>query len=893
VSIPDPSERIDTPGLRPARRGADDRARLRFLLALVDRLGPLEDPLAIQVAASLMLAEHLGDANADYVEWHEVTGRDSELEAVRRLLVDGLPLVIEGGRIEAAAHPRFPERLAVPRLDAQVIAPVVRDGGLVAALSVGRPASHRWTPGEVSLIEEVAQRTALAVQRARREADRRDSQARYHALFEEMDQGFAMWEVVRGDDGRVRDTRCVEMNNAFERLTELGRAESIGRLGSELLGESEDWWLRTCERIVETGEAVRYEHHLAGTGRWHEVAAFPFGRDRLAGLYADITRRKRVEAALALAAERDAFRVGLGDAFRALRDPVAIQAAAARMMAWHLGAGPVHYGELESDGLHVRVSHDRPPEQPERYRLFGFPGLAVHMKAGRSLTVEDIEAAPQLRERERASFRARGIRALVAVPLVQEGRLVALFTLGREAAYHWPADEVALIEETAERTRAAVERARAERSIADDLRDTGLLRELGSRLAGEGDVRVLHDEVMAAALAVTSADGGALHIVDLASGDLALLASHGLSAGLLDRMTRLAVDSSLPATTARLQGRRVVADFAVDGAGGDPIARLHTEGGFRSTQATPLTTRSGEVIGVLSTCWRRSRRPSERELRFLDLLARQTADLIEGRRTTQALRDSVEVATAARREAEAANRAKDEFLAVLSHELRTPLTPIVLWGRMLLEGHVPLSEISRAVKAILDSAESQSRLIDDLLDLSRSTAGRLSLQPESTDVAALVGAAVDLIRPAAEGRRRARGRARHARSEAVAAGPVEPPVERGEVHPRVRPHHRPRPGRPRPPGRRGGRHRRGDGSRVPPGGVRAVPSGQHGGGSPPRRARHRAGAVPRAGPAPRRRDRRPQPGARTRLGLHGHPPTRRRGAGAAGQRRASQPRSTA
>ncbi|HMI88394.1 MAG TPA: HAMP domain-containing sensor histidine kinase [Polyangiaceae bacterium] len=100
--------------------------------------------------------------------------------------------------------------------------------------------------------------------------------------------------------------------------------------------------------------------------------------------------------------------------------------------------------------------------------------------------------------------------------------------------------------------------------------------------------------------------------------------------------------------------------------------------------------------------------------------------------------------------AEAANRAKDEFLAVLSHELRTPLAPILLWGRGLLSGSVGMKDLDRAMKAIVQSAESQSRLIEDLLDLARLNSGGLLLAPVSCCVEDVVRAAVEVIRPLAQ-----------------------------------------------------------------------------------------------------------------------------------------------
>lgn len=105
---------------------------------------------------------------------------------------------------------------------------------------------------------------------------------------------------------------------------------------------------------------------------------------------------------------------------------------------------------------------------------------------------------------------------------------------------------------------------------------------------------------------------------------------------------------------------------------------------------------------------------------------------------------------AARTAAEAASRAKDEFLATLSHELRTPLNAILGWSRMLRRGILEDSRRSHALDVIERSAEMQARLIEDLLDVSRITVGQLRLHVESVDLRGVIDAAIDAVRPAAE-----------------------------------------------------------------------------------------------------------------------------------------------
>ncbi len=107
---------------------------------------------------------------------------------------------------------------------------------------------------------------------------------------------------------------------------------------------------------------------------------------------------------------------------------------------------------------------------------------------------------------------------------------------------------------------------------------------------------------------------------------------------------------------------------------------------------------------------------------------------------------------AARREAETANRAKDQFLATLSHELRTPLNAIVGWTHVLLAGSKDPSAAQQALEAIDRNARLQARLIDDILDVSRIITGGLQLDRQPVDLRSVVAAAVDVVQPAAAAR---------------------------------------------------------------------------------------------------------------------------------------------
>jgi signal transduction histidine kinase/ActR/RegA family two-component response regulator len=105
---------------------------------------------------------------------------------------------------------------------------------------------------------------------------------------------------------------------------------------------------------------------------------------------------------------------------------------------------------------------------------------------------------------------------------------------------------------------------------------------------------------------------------------------------------------------------------------------------------------------------------------------------------------------ATRRALEAADRAKDEFLATMSHELRTPLNAMLGWARMLRGQRDDAAKLERGLAVIERNARTQARLVDDLLDVSRIVSGKLRLSMKRIDLSASLRAAVEVLRPAAE-----------------------------------------------------------------------------------------------------------------------------------------------
>ncbi len=125
-------------------------------------------------------------------------------------------------------------------------------------------------------------------------------------------------------------------------------------------------------------------------------------------------------------------------------------------------------------------------------------------------------------------------------------------------------------------------------------------------------------------------------------------------------------------------------------------------------------------------------------------------DITERRQTKLQLEQAYLVQTAARAEAEDANRAKDEFLAVVSHELRAPLNAMLGWAKILKGGNYTPATLEHAIEVIERSARSQQKMIEDLLDSARIISGKLRLEIQPVEMTTVIAATLEALRPAAE-----------------------------------------------------------------------------------------------------------------------------------------------
>jgi PAS domain S-box-containing protein len=211
------------------------------------------------------------------------------------------------------------------------------------------------------------------------------------------------------------------------------------------------------------------------------------------------------------------------------------------------------------------------------------------------------------------------------------------------------------------------------------------------------------------------------------------------------------------------QAAEVMFDCAADAVIGQTLDRfipdryraIHAEY-IRTFGATGITTREMGAERVLAG--RRANGdefPMEARISQIELGGEKLYTVIirdvTRRKRAEAERDELLARErAVRAEAEAANRAKDSFLATISHELRTPLSPILAWSRMLLQGKVGEEKKRGALEVIERCARTQAQLIEDMLDVSRIISGKLRMQVRPVVVSSVIENGVEIVRPAAE-----------------------------------------------------------------------------------------------------------------------------------------------
>ena len=290
------------------------------------------------------------------------------------------------------------------------------------------------------------------------------SEARYGALFAAMATGFCVIEMKFDAADRPVDYRIVEGNKAFEEMT--GLVDPYGKWVSEIAPGLEQHWFDLYGGVARTGEPVRFENPADIFGRWYDVQALRIGQPgawQVAILFNNITERKQSET-------RQNALLELNDAIRDLTDAGDIAQASAQVLARTMGVSRAGYGTVDTVAETITIARDF--NQPGVSSIAGvlsfrdYGSYIEDIKRGETVAIDDVALDPRTADTAEA-LKAISAGSFVNMPLMEQGRVVAMVFVNHATARHYTDSDLRLMREVAERVRTATERARSEAALRD------------------------------------------------------------------------------------------------------------------------------------------------------------------------------------------------------------------------------------------------------------------------------------------------------------------------------------------------------------------------------------------------------------------------------------------
>jgi PAS domain S-box-containing protein len=475
------------------------------------------------------------------------------------------------------------------------------------------------------------------------------------------------------------------------------------------------------EHVFRTGEVVRDETEYvspAGHRGFYEYIFTAVRNERgaiqvVAGSTRDITSRKATELALERTLATANFLFTLDDALRRLIDAEEITYAAASMLGQHLQVNRCAYASVDDDqntfhltgnytnGVHSIIGR-------YTFRQFGAECLRL-MRAGEPYVVTDSDTDERIDADDRQAYRLTAIRAVVCVPILKAGRFVAAMAVHTDTPRVWSETDVRLVQQVASRCWESIERARV------------TVRERLARQDAELQKRVLYSLFMQAPMLIAILRGPN-HVVDLANQRVCDVWNR-----IEDDLLGRPLFDVLPELRDQVFKRLLDDVFAT----GVSHTGYETPATFERPDG-PETVYFNFVYSPF--------RNIDDEIEGIFVVASEVTEQVRARQEIDNLRQT----------AESANRAKDEFLAMLGHELRNPLSPILTALELMkLRG----GDSHRRERTVIERQVSHlTRLVDDLLDVSRIAQGKVELRTEVVELSEIVSKAVELTSPLLEER---------------------------------------------------------------------------------------------------------------------------------------------
>ncbi|ARV58591.1 histidine kinase [Nostocales cyanobacterium HT-58-2] len=601
--------------------------------------------------------------------------------------------------------------------------PLVKEGRFVALFVLHHVSPRHWTPEDVALMEQIAEQTWLAVERSRSEEELRESKARLQLALKVGRMGTWDWDML------------------MDTVTWSDGQFTIMGLQPNECQPSYEIWLKSVhpDDLAQTEQALqqamlkRMEYYneyrtlwADGSIHWTEARGkFTYNLQgqptRMIGVLIDITERKQAEQEREQLLERE-------------RIAHAQVEAAQRQLATIFETSPMGIGLLDSQQRFIAINE----------ALAEINGLTREQHLGHSIPELFGQSDPKLVEVFHDIYTTGNPfispNFAVNVPGRSDRRP------GYYNVYYLPTtNQNGQVESVLVYVVDVTVRCRLEQA-------QHFLAKAGRVLASSLDYQTTLTNI--ARLVVPQlADWCTVHIVDetLTTRRLAVTHVNPEKVAWADELEqRYPHDSNAPrgvAQVIRTGQSEIYQDISdallVESARDADHLQLLREVGFSSVMIVPLRVQDRTLGAISFIAAESGRRYDQADLALAEELGRRAALAVENAQLYQlAQRD--------RAKAEAANRVKDEFLAVLSHELRSPLNPILGWTKILRSKRLDSTKAEQALETIERNAKLQAQLIEDLLDVSRILQGKMKLNVAPVNLAATIEAALETVRLAAE-----------------------------------------------------------------------------------------------------------------------------------------------
>jgi PAS domain S-box-containing protein len=544
------------------------------------------------------------------------------------------------------------------------------------------------TNWEYQLAEFGTQVASIVFERDRSTLALEKSKEKYRTLFESIDEGFCICEMLFDQKGEPQDYRFLEVNPIFEMMTGLKRA--TGKTARELVPDLEPFWFQTYGRVVMTGEPVRFEQRSLVMQRWFDVNAFCIGEPQnhqFAVLFTNISNRKQIEQ------ERERFLL-VGSDLQVITG---------------------------NDGYFQWVS-------PTFERTLGWTASEMLSRPWTDF-VHSEDLSRTITETENLFLGNQTLNF--------ENRY-----RHQDGSYRWLLWKAQAHPEEQVIYGAAVditERKQAEETLRAKNERLKLLSETTSELLSNENCQSLLESLSQKLSTHLNLEIYVHYLLTEDGQRLQLIAHGGISDEIATAAKFLELGQAVCGYVVQQQ-KTVVMENALEST--SPLALPLRTLGIRTYVSHPLIV-NNRAIGTLSFGTRDRDRFTLEELELMQTACNQMSTALQRSHLLEVLQQ---------RAAELAevNRIKDEFLAIVSHELRTPLNPILGWTNLLRKGKLDEAKTADALEIIERNTKLQVQLIEDLLDISRILRGKLSLNVIPVDLNVVIKAALETVRLAAE-----------------------------------------------------------------------------------------------------------------------------------------------